>query len=101
MNKQKYASMVALTLLLPVVGALIMYGLIFAFPMGEDAMISHIVYTIIIITLGLLVPFGFLKAFSIAAHEWDSNEQELHLEDMPKDKEQYTNTIPINQNKAA
>jgi len=94
MNKPRYASMVTITLLLPFVGAAVMYAIIFAFPMGQDSIISHFIYTLIIITLGLGIPYSFLKSFSIAAHEWDEHEPELHIEDLPKDKDDYENTLP-------
>ena len=88
MNKPKYISNLALLVLLPIIGATVMYALIFAFNKAPDSTLAAGVYSVIIIFLGLAVPYWMLKAFSVAAHEWNPREKELHLVDLPKDKEQ-------------
>lgn len=94
MNKPKYASMVSIALLLPVLGGLLMFTLIYLFPMWRDSIVIYAVYALLITMLGLVIPYGFLKAFSIAAHEWDPHEGELHFKDMGKDKDQLKKTLP-------
>jgi hypothetical protein len=88
MDKPKYFSMVALVVLLPIVGSTIMYFSIYAVPMTDHPSYRYVVYTALVIALGLLVPYFMLKAFSIAAHQWDPREKELHMKDLPKDKDQ-------------
>lgn len=94
MNKMRYGSMLGLAVGIPVLGAMLMYALIHFFPMGRDSWLIYSLYAVLIIFLGLIIPYGFLKAFSIAAHEWDGQEKELKIEDIPKDKEQLDKNLP-------
>lgn len=89
MKKSRYIGwMVALIVLIPTVGYGVMHVLVYLFPMSETSTISHITYTLILIALGLVIPYAMLKALFSAAHRQNPRqEKELHLEDLPKDKD--------------
>jgi hypothetical protein len=89
MKKSHYIGwMIALIVLLPTVGYGLMHFLIYVFPMSETSTWSHIIYTVILIALGLTIPYFMLKALFSAAHRQNPrDEHELHLKDLPKDKD--------------
>ena len=68
-----------------------MHGLAFILPMSETSTVSHIAFTVILIALGLLVPYAMLKALGSAAHEQNPSEKNFTLSDLPKDKQQFDN----------
>ncbi len=73
---------------LAIAGAGIMYGLNFLFALEGDNMPSQIVYTFMLIALGLTIPYFILKLLFSAAHDQNENEKEIHLSDIPRDQQQ-------------
>ena len=82
---------IALLGIIPAVGYGIMHALAFMLPMSETSTFSHITFTVILIALGLLVPYAMLKSLGAAAHEQNQNEKSFTLSDLPKDKQQFDN----------
>ena len=77
-----------LAIAIPFVGYGIMHGLAYLLPMGENTDGSYWVFTLLIIFLGLLVPYLMLKAGLLKAHTANKQEKELRLRDFPKDRAQ-------------
>ena len=55
--------------------------------MTEQTTGRHLFYTIILIAVGLLTPYLMLKLALHVAHLKNRNEKELHLKDLPRDKD--------------
>ena len=79
---------VIVTMLIPVVGYGIMHALVYVLPMGEHTGGAHLALTVLIIFLGLAVPYWMLKAGLFKAHLGNPKEKELQLKDFPKDRVQ-------------
>ncbi len=94
MEKNRYLWWIVFAAAIPAVGYGVMHLLVYVLPMAETSTGSHVVYTIILIGLGLAVPYWMLKAGIHAAHKHNPQERELHLSDVPKDKDQLNNTRP-------
>jgi hypothetical protein len=65
----------------------LMYLLVYILPMGTQTILSHVVFTLALIILGLGAPYLMVKAGFHAMHTRDPREKEMHLSDIPKDKE--------------
>ena len=87
-RRNKHFWFVVIAAAIPFVGYGIMHGLTYLFPMSEDTPYTHLFYTVILIALGLLIPYWMLKTGIHAAHLRDPGEKELQLKDIPKDKDQ-------------
>ena len=69
------------------VGYFIMNLLAYVMPMDTGTTASHVLFTLVLITLGLGAPYLMVKAGFHALHTFDPREKEMHLSDIPKDKD--------------
>ena len=89
MSKQtKIALIVALIVLVVLVGFAVMRTAIYAIPQSGGDAVNHTVYTVLLIALGLAVPYWMVKLLFHAAHVRNPQEKEVGLKDIPDDKEQ-------------
>ena len=84
----------AVVIILPIAGYSIAYGLTLVAPMGASSTFYHLFYTVLVIAIGLGVPYWMLKLVSRVAHGVNTEEKEMQLDDIPKDKDQMKNTLP-------
>lgn len=89
----KHLAVIFAIILLPVLGYFAMRLLPEMFSMGEGSTGSHLLVTVLIIAIGLAVPYWMLKAFIHQAHEYDPAETEFDLKDIPKDKQDLARDI--------
>lgn len=78
---------IIILLLIPVVGFGAMRWTHLFVPLSEGGTSTYILYTVILIALGLLIPYGIMKLLFHSAHLKNSSEKELRMEDLPKDKD--------------
>lgn len=76
-------SLIAVILL---VGTAAMYWLIYALPVSSGSVWAYVVYTVALIALGLAIPYWVLKLGMHSAHLNNTDEKEMNLSDIPKDK---------------
>lgn len=86
--ENKRLGLIAAVIVLPVVGYLIMRAIPESYNDDGTATGLHIITYLVLIAVGLTVPFLMLKSSMKSAKMGDSRERELHLKDIPKDKEQ-------------
>jgi hypothetical protein len=68
-------------------GFVIMQLVAYVVPMDTDTAGSHVLFTLVLIALGLGAPFLMVKAGFHAIHTRDPSEPEMRLGDIPKDKD--------------
>ncbi|MBI1275542.1 hypothetical protein GC177_06185 [bacterium] len=79
---------IMLAIIIPVVAYLIMHGVVQVVPLSEDNFGLQLFLTLFVIGLGVTAPYLMLKTAFFSAHLKNSEEKELHLRDIPKDKRQ-------------
>lgn len=73
----------------PLIGTGIMFALTHAFNLEAGSAVGATVYTLSLVFLGLAIPYVMLKTLFSAAHTQNPiDEKEIHLEDIPDDKDQ-------------
>ncbi len=77
---------IILIIAIPVLGFSIMYGLAYLLPIASD-LLPQLLFTVLLIGLGLAVPYWFLKLGAHEAHRNNPEEKELTLKEIPKDKD--------------
>lgn len=82
-------------ILLPVVGYGIMHMLVYVLPMSGPAVWADFLFTLLLIALGLSIPYWMLKIGFHYAHTQNSDEKELNIKDIPKDKDQARQDMSI------
>jgi len=100
-QKIKFDIILLVIIAIPVIGYGIMHGLAFVIPLSEGQegeSIGPIFYNMILIILGLLIPYVMLKLLFKAAHMRNPQEKEFHIEDLPKDKEQLAHKLDAQKN---
>lgn len=76
---------------LAVIGFTAMYMLVEVMPpLDGDNTFSQIMFMLLMVALGLTVPYWILKLGSREAHKRNRNEEELQLKDIPKYQRQNT-----------
>ena len=81
-------------MVLPLIGAAAMFSLIHAFQLEKGNMLGAGVYTLGIVLLGLGVPYVMLKTLFSAAHTQNpGQEKEIHMADMPDDKDEIAHKL--------
>lgn len=78
---------IAFIIALPVIGFTGMYMFVYILPLSDNVLIQ-IFYTLVLIALGLAIPYWILKLGIHEAHLANPEEKELELKDVPKDKQQ-------------
>lgn len=86
-KKDNILLLIAVIALLPLLGYGLTYGLNIAAPMSEGGMSYHVLFILLIIVMGLGVPYWMMKLLSRAAHVQNPQEKEFQLSDLPKDKD--------------
>jgi hypothetical protein len=89
-RNSKFIAIVAGISFVALAGYGIMYLLTYAIPMTENTTLNHLLFTVILIALGLTIPYWMLKLLFDAARMRNPHEKNLHLSDIPKDKDQLT-----------
>ena len=79
--------MVISILLIPLIGYAIMHALVYILPVSASHNMQLLV-TIMIIALGLCIPYWMIKAGFHKAHLTNPQESELELRDIPKEKQE-------------
>ena len=87
-SESKTNLLVVAVFLLAIIGFGLLQLFTYVVPMTEKTTGTYYLFTLAIIVLGLLIPYWMLKLVSKAAHEHNPEEREMHLDDIPKDKEQ-------------
>jgi hypothetical protein len=80
--------MIGWVLLIPLLGYGAMRVLTHILPVGDDNVLIQLFVTLVIIGMGLVVPYWMLKTGVHEAHRLDPREREITLADLPKDKSQ-------------
>jgi uncharacterized membrane protein YidH (DUF202 family) len=83
----KIITTIIILLLIPVAGFGVMRWTHLFVPLSEGNTTTYILYTVILIALGLLIPYGIMKLLFHSAHIKNPNEKELYMADLPKDKD--------------
>ncbi len=83
----KIITTIIILLLIPVIGFGAMRWTHLLVPLSDGGTATYILYTIILIAIGLLIPYGIMKLLFHSAHLNNSDEKELHIADLPKDKD--------------
>lgn len=86
-SRSHSAYVIPLMITIVLVGAGAMYWLIYAFPMDDESMVLHTVYAVVMIVLGLAIPYWVLKLGIHRAHLQNPQEKEMELSDIPKDRQ--------------
>jgi len=82
---------IALILLLGAGAWVVMYVLV-GMISADDTNLNYGIFSVIMIAIGLIVPYLMLKLVAHEAHRRDSRESEMNLKDIPKDQEQLHNS---------
>lgn len=85
MKQWKPLIFLLLALFIPVIGYGIMHGLVYVLPVSENNTGAQLLFTILIIALGLAIPYWMLKSGVHKARLHDRREKEVKLENIPKD----------------
>ncbi len=94
-KSQQYVFFVLLAILIPVAGYAAMHLAIYFLGLNQQSSAAaYVFYTVFIIALGLALPYWMLKAGRHAAHLRNRQEGELHLSDIPKDKDELNGARP-------
>lgn len=78
---------------LPILGFAVTYGISQVKPLPDSSDVYNGFYTLFTILLLLAVPYTMLKLVAHIAHLRNPRERELHLSDLPKDKEQLERSL--------
>jgi hypothetical protein len=84
MRRQKFITIVALIALLPVIGYGIMHLSVYLLPVSEENLWGDMAFTVLLITLGLAIPYWMLKLGFHGAHMRNPEEKDINLNDLPK-----------------
>jgi hypothetical protein len=71
-----------------IVGYAIMYFAVYIVPLSGAGLANQLFYTVLLIALGLAVPYWVLKLVGYAAHKENPREKTVRLKDIAKDKDQ-------------
>jgi hypothetical protein len=87
MNLQQYKFIFYILIIasLPIAGYVIMRGLSYTFFTSTENAIWLAIFMVLIIVIGLVVPYLMLKLWFHAAHLRDKHEKDISLKDLPKD----------------
>lgn len=83
---------IAAIILLPFIG----YGVMLMttyIPMSESSMGNHFIFTVLLIVLGLAIPYWMLKMLFHAANIRNPHEKHMHLSDIPEDKDRLASKL--------
>jgi putative flippase GtrA len=90
MKKWEQVFTIMSILLIPVIGYVIMHALVYVLPVSASHSVQ-LLFSIIIIAMGLTVPYWMIKAGFHKAHLANPQESELELQDIPKEKQESKN----------
>ncbi|MBI3630743.1 MAG: hypothetical protein HY221_00160 [Candidatus Sungbacteria bacterium] len=80
--------LVLLIVALPVGGYGFMHGLVYVLPLSTNGTGVQVVFTLLIIVFGLLIPYWMLKAGIHVVCLSDPLEEEVKLKDIPKEMDE-------------
>ena len=88
MNKNKYLFLILSIPVIAIMGYFLMHMMVYVLPLSERSYGSYITVTLLIIALGLFVPYWMMKAGFKGAETNDPHETSIELNDIPKDQNQ-------------
>lgn len=86
-----YVRAVALIFFITILGFGLMYAPAVLLPLS-DSNLNYFMFSVLIIALGLAVPYWILKLGMHSAHRHNAQERELSLKDIPDDQDQRRNS---------
>jgi uncharacterized membrane protein YqjE len=87
-HKQHYGRLIGVVLLIAFIGYAVMHLLVYVLPLSQNTTGMNAVFTVIIIALGLSVPYWMLKFGIHQARMHDPREKEMTLKDLPKNQDE-------------
>ncbi len=87
---------IAAVIAMPLLGFALMRVLT-VIPMSETSTGNHYLFTVLIYLLGLAIPFFMLKLLFHAAHLRNPEEKQMHLADIPANKDDLAVTLKSRQ----
>jgi hypothetical protein len=87
MRRQHRNIILALIVLIPVIGYGIMHLSVYLLPVSGESLWGDLAFTLLLIFLGLAIPYWMLKLAFHRAHMRNPEEKDMHLSDLPKDKD--------------
>lgn len=86
-KENKVFAITAVIIVLPVLAFGLSYGLNHVVPLGQDnSGIYGGVFQLMMVLIGIGIPFVMLKLLSKASHEIDPHEKIIEMRDIPRDK---------------
>lgn len=85
-KENKVFAITGVIVVLPVLAFGLSYGLNHVVPLSDDNGIYSGVFQLMMVLIGIGIPFVMLKLLSKASHELDPHEKIIELMDIPRDK---------------
>jgi len=87
-KNSKILSITAVIIVLPIIAFALSYGLNEVAPLSSNVDIYTAFFMLLLIAIGIGVPYAMLKLMSQASHIAHPEEKVIEIKDIPKDKDQ-------------